>query len=159
MMTRVCLLIAALSLQWRESASFLSHRLNIAITKSSASYQFQSSTSHSLLLPNPKDGYDRRGSVSRSVVSLPSMDFARAAPKFGLSLLSKAFSEGITKLQASLIILVATFAGFQMKLKQKVKNASAMESGWLKRGTGGGFTRTVEVWVFAISFLYKYVST
>lgn len=157
MMTKICLLIAVLTLQWRESASFLPQTQKLAITKS-ASYQFHSSTSHSLQLPSNKDTYDRRNSISRGVVSLPSIDFARAAPKFGLGLISRTFSEGITKLQASLIILLATFAGFQMKLKNKVKNVSAMESGWLKRGNGGGFTRTVEVWIFAISFIYKYVS-
>jgi hypothetical protein len=33
-----------------------------------------------------------------------------------------------------------------------------MEGGWKKRGYNGAFWRTVEVWRFVISFIFKYVS-
>jgi hypothetical protein len=42
--------------------------------------------------------------------------------------------------------------------KQVEKASSGMEIGWTKRGTGGAFSRTVEVWAFAFSFLFRYVS-
>eukprot|EP00595_Chromulina_sp_UTEXLB2642_P000675 CAMPEP_0196766230 /NCGR_PEP_ID=MMETSP1095-20130614/20837_1 /TAXON_ID=96789 ORGANISM="Chromulina nebulosa, Strain UTEXLB2642" /NCGR_SAMPLE_ID=MMETSP1095 /ASSEMBLY_ACC=CAM_ASM_000446 /LENGTH=568 /DNA_ID=CAMNT_0042127057 /DNA_START=188 /DNA_END=1891 /DNA_ORIENTATION=- len=35
--------------------------------------------------------------------------------------------------------------------------SSSMELGWLKRGTGGSISRTIEVWTFAIRFLFKYL--
>lgn len=43
--------------------------------------------------------------------------------------------------------------------KQVGKASNVMEVGWTKRGTGGAFSRTIEVWAFAFSFLYKYVSS
>lgn len=46
-----------------------------------------------------------------------------------------------------------------VSIKESFKSAStAMEAGWKKRGFGGSFARTVEVWGFAIYFLFRYVS-
>eukprot|EP00607_Mallomonas_marina_P009763 CAMPEP_0182420818 /NCGR_PEP_ID=MMETSP1167-20130531/5908_1 /TAXON_ID=2988 /ORGANISM="Mallomonas Sp, Strain CCMP3275" /LENGTH=601 /DNA_ID=CAMNT_0024597301 /DNA_START=326 /DNA_END=2131 /DNA_ORIENTATION=+ len=45
-----------------------------------------------------------------------------------------------------------------MKAKKEIKNAAgAMETGWFKRGYGGSFARTVEVWTFAISFIFRWL--
>lgn len=58
------------------------------------------------------------------------------------------------------ILLAAIFARFRSKFARGIALAvSEMEGGWTKRGYGGGFSRTWEVWSFAFSFIFKYVSS
>jgi len=57
-----------------------------------------------------------------------------------------------------LVIAAGLFLGIKAKFGSKLKNAAdAMESGWKQRGVGGSFARTIEVWVFAVAFAFKYV--
>ena len=60
--------------------------------------------------------------------------------------------------RAVIVICTAFIAKAKANVKAKIVVINAMEMGWTKRGTGSAFSRTVEVWVFAISFLIKYVS-
>lgn len=58
-------------------------------------------------------------------------------------------------------LLVVTILGtMRSKITKKINEATenVMESGWVKRGKGGSFRRTIEVWSFAFQFLFKYVS-
>ena len=60
---------------------------------------------------------------------------------------------------AAFVLLTAIIARFKSKFTSKFALAvSEMEGGWTKRGYGGGFSRTWEVWSFAFSFIFKYVS-
>ena len=60
---------------------------------------------------------------------------------------------------AAFVLLTAIIARFKSKFTSKFARAvSEMEGGWTKRGYGGGFSRTWEVWSFAFSFIFKYVS-
>jgi len=68
--------------------------------------------------------------------------------------------------QASLIwktffsFAIILMARMSKRVKRKMDSAAAaMEMGWKQRGYGGGFRRTIEVWIFVISFLFKYVSS
>jgi len=55
------------------------------------------------------------------------------------------------------VIAAGLILGIKSKFSSKLKDAAdAMESGWKKRGFGGSFARTIEVWVFVIAFAYRY---
>ena len=60
-----------------------------------------------------------------------------------------------TASRAIILLFVALISRFKSKLSRAV---STMEGGWSKRGYNGAFLRTVEVWRFTFSFLFKYVS-
>lgn len=61
--------------------------------------------------------------------------------------------------RAIVLLCTAVVTKTRSNLKAKLNYATnAMEMGWSKRGTGSSFSRTVEVWIFAIAFLIKYVS-
>lgn len=61
--------------------------------------------------------------------------------------------------RAIVLLCTAIVAKARSNLKAKLNDAAnAMEMGWSKRGTGSSFSRTVEVWIFAVAFLIKYVS-
>ena len=60
----------------------------------------------------------------------------------------------------ALICLIALIATFRSTVASRIARAvGGMEGGWTKRGYGGGFSRTWEVWSFAFSFIFKYVSS
>ena len=62
-------------------------------------------------------------------------------------------------LKTIVIFIVAYISRAKSKIKKQIKIASnVMEQGWNKRGTGSRFSRTVEIWAFAITFLVKFVS-
>ena len=60
-----------------------------------------------------------------------------------------------TASRAFILLFVALVSRFKSKVSRAV---STMEGGWSKRGYNGAFWRTVEVWRFTFSFLFKYVS-
>jgi hypothetical protein len=61
--------------------------------------------------------------------------------------------------QALIMMTAALITRFQSKIKRTVaKAANKMEAGWTQRGTNGSLRRTVEIWWFAISFIFKVVS-
>ena len=71
-----------------------------------------------------------------------------------LQFLSVPFKQISLFWKSSLLILVA----LATKLQNKAKKAqNAMEDGWVKRGSGSATARTIEVWRFAFSFLFKFV--
>ena len=51
-------------------------------------------------------------------------------------------------------IFVTTFIG---KIKSKFSSNFDIEKGWSKRGSSGSFKRTVEVWAFAIKFIFRWL--
>lgn len=57
--------------------------------------------------------------------------------------------------KAAILVFVAVISRFKSKVSRTI---STMEGGWKKRGYSGAFWRTVEVWRFVISFVFKYVS-
>ena len=60
--------------------------------------------------------------------------------------------------RALLVILTAYITKLRNKFESKLQMAAnAMEAGWTKRGAGNTFSRTIEVWFFAISFYLRYV--
>ena len=66
------------------------------------------------------------------------------------------FSQLSLPIKAVAVLFAAFFSKFSAKFSDKLKSAG-LESGWTKRGTGGAISRTIEVWVFAITFIVKYV--
>ena len=59
----------------------------------------------------------------------------------------------------AIICLIAIIVTFRSAVATRIARAvGGMEGGWTKRGYGGGFSRTWEVWSFAFSFIFKYVS-
>jgi len=58
------------------------------------------------------------------------------------------------------LLMIAWVAKVRAKISSKaVAAVNAMETGWVKRGTGGAFSRTVEVYSFAFSFAYKFIKS
>jgi hypothetical protein len=57
--------------------------------------------------------------------------------------------------KAAIFVCVAIVGRFKTKIGKSISN---MEGGWTKRGYNGAFWRTVEVWRFAFSFIFRYVS-
>lgn len=51
-------------------------------------------------------------------------------------------------------IFASTFIG---KITNNFSSKFDIEKGWSKRGSSGSFKRTVEVWVFAIKFIFKWL--
>jgi hypothetical protein len=88
-----------------------------------------------------------------AVVSFPSPDLLRKPTAFSLNKL-------VSSLRGVIILSMGMFFGLKSKFKKNIKlvKNNPLESGWTKRGYGGSLSRTVEVWGFAISFIYKFVS-
>lgn len=81
------------------------------------------------------------------------------ADKILLSLAAVSISPITCACITATILLAAILARFRSKFAKGIALAvSEMEGGWTKRGYGGGFSRTWEVWSFAFSFIFKYVS-
>lgn len=87
-------------------------------------------------------------------------------PTVSLSCVTKSFSflNTNTKLfntpkvwTAVAAIVGAFIANKSNDIKSSINSAAnTMESGWKKRGLGGSFFRTLEIWLFAISYIFKY---
>ena len=61
--------------------------------------------------------------------------------------------------KAFVLMVAALVTRAKAKLKKEVKKAAnQMENGWSRRGYNGSFRRTLEVWLFSVSFLFKFVS-
>jgi hypothetical protein len=87
-----------------------------------------------------------------AVVSLPRIDFRVKNSSISVSRIQAFFA---TILSA----IGAIFGISKAKMNTAIKlNSDSMESGWTKRGYGGSFSRTIEIWFFAVSFLFKFVS-
>mmetsp|Transcript_17062 Transcript_17062/g.28628 ORF Transcript_17062/g.28628 Transcript_17062/m.28628 type:complete len:697 (+) Transcript_17062:147-2237(+) len=70
---------------------------------------------------------------------------------------SSLFYTAATKAMTPFRAVILLFAGIVFKLRNKIRRGvKDMEDGWTKRGSGGSFSRTVEVWTFAVSFIFKY---
>eukprot|EP01038_Epipyxis_sp_PR26KG_P013975 gene13975-18744_t len=78
-----------------------------------------------------------------------------------------AVSIGVSKILTPFRLVAVIFFGLCLSILSKVKqtvvakspNDANIESGWYKRGYGGSFSRTIEVWSFAFKFIFKYVGT
>jgi hypothetical protein len=63
------------------------------------------------------------------------------------------------KWNAIVVMMAFIFGKAKNKLKKEmIKASNSMEFGWIKRGEGSSFSRTVEVWVFVISFAFRWVN-
>ncbi|RYH00859.1 hypothetical protein EON65_48725 [archaeon] len=113
-----------------------------------------------------KSAYHQKNAIKLS--QPPTMKAAVVFPSIG-QLASKATKDFIswskvasrisTTSKTLLITFIAFLTGIGLHFNERFKSAAdVMESGWKKRGYGGSFARTVEVWTFAISYLFKYVS-
>ena len=108
------------------------------------------------ILKDPQSKYGLHSKIIlnklNAVVSLPIPDLIRN-PK------SSTFSNLLSSIRGVFLISVGFFASLKSKFQSNIKivASNAMESGWTKRGYSGSFSRTLEIWGFAISFLYKFV--
>jgi hypothetical protein len=60
--------------------------------------------------------------------------------------------------RALILLITAYLVTAKTKMKNQLNLASTkMEMGWSSRGTGSSLSRTLEVWIFAFTFLWKYV--
>ena len=63
------------------------------------------------------------------------------------------------KWKAIVVMMAFIFGKAKNKIKKEmIKASNSMEFGWVKRGEGSSFSRTVEVWVFVISFAFRWVN-
>ena len=88
------------------------------------------------------------------------MKAAISAPSIALKNAPKSLFRGLPNFDWKPFIALcsALLLRGSSKLQSKLKQATnAMENEWVKRGSGSSFARTLEVWAFAISFLFKYV--
>jgi hypothetical protein len=92
--------------------------------------------------------------VLKATLSIPSMK-----PPLK-TIMSKASTILMPMLQKNYLKLFGlALIGTLVKFKTNLMNVGdKMEEGWLKRGKGSAIGRTIEVWSFAISFLFKWVS-
>ncbi len=72
-------------------------------------------------------------------------------------------SEMVSKLRfnarvVNLSALTALIVAFRNKISARIGVTNMMEQGWTKRGDGTAAQRTLEVWSFAFSFIFKWVS-
>ena len=101
----------------------------------------------------------------KAASSLPSMQsFVQTLSNNKLSIVSKFTQSIINNLSIPVKALIVLTTGLMIRFKTKIfhKFQSAtnnMELGWLQRGTSGSFKRTIEVWGFAINYIFKYVRT
>jgi hypothetical protein len=82
---------------------------------------------------------------------------------------SPLFANPVASVVSKLVVAVALFATL---LRQNIQNifsksqskaaskteSPVIEADWEKRGYGNSFSRTLEIWIFAIKFIFKYVS-
>ena len=95
--------------------------------------------------------------LAAAAIPTPNINAVNAMNLFGLT--SRMSSKMAQVSVAIAALAAAAFGRNFVSIKKSFKSAaSSMESGWKKRGLGGSFSRTIEVWGFAITFLYKYVS-
>ena len=144
---RLCVVLLVLAICQRQSLSFYPGR---AVLKSRTNF---------LVMYAPKIKLARRNAP-----------LAAAFPAHAISLTTSKILNIVIPFQQSLstvtiawsaafVLLTAIIARFKSKFTSKFALAvSEMEGGWTKRGYGGGFSRTWEVWSFAFSFIFKYVS-
>lgn len=91
----------------------------------------------------------------KAAIPLPSFDSSKTQSLFQISNLTKPVSQFISAITTFLSAFVLRKSNaLQAKLKSA---ANSMEMGWKQRGFGGSFRRTVEVWTFVISYLFKYL--
>ena len=58
----------------------------------------------------------------------------------------------------AIILYIGLFASsFIGKIKSRFNSKFDIEQGWSKRGSSGSLRRTVEVWVFAIKFIFRWL--
>jgi hypothetical protein len=93
-------------------------------------------------------------------VSLPAESIAQSMMSKSAAIsntLSKvtAALRAVSPVQAIQLLVAGVVLSARSKLKQQVQS---LEGGWSKRGAGGSFMRTIEVWGFAFSYAFKYVS-
>lgn len=145
---KLIILNLALILAYSEAFknSLINHQINIQNTRINRILK----PYHDSSLINRNDNYNRK---LNAIVSFPSPDLLRKSKAFNLTSLINYF-------RGFVILSMGMLIGLKSKFKQNIKIATnnALESGWSKRGYGGSMSRTMEVWGFAINFIYKFVS-
>ena len=82
----------------------------------------------------------------------------KAGPVLSSMLKNNAFNRLSVAWKSVALLVTALIYRAKLKFKKEIVKASnQMESGWFKRGYGSSFSRTIEVWSFAISFAFKWV--
>lgn len=148
-----CYLVVCIFLSCKHHVHGFSTTKTLLKAKTSTISQFALSGTQAIK-PSVGISGTRRGIA----VSLPAMDSIKNTLKVSVEPLVQAFSQVKLSMRGMLLI----FAGLLTALKLKVQNqvqttAETMESGWTKRGYGGGLARTIEVWTFAVWYIIKYV--
>jgi predicted unusual protein kinase regulating ubiquinone biosynthesis (AarF/ABC1/UbiB family) len=91
----------------------------------------------------------------KAAIPLPSFDNSKAPSLFQIPSVVKPITQFFTLLTTFIsAFLLRKSNSIQAKLKSA---ANSMEMGWKQRGVGGSFRRTVEVWAFVISYIFKYL--
>lgn len=93
--------------------------------------------------------------VMNAAIPIPSAAVVRSTVSTAVSV-----GKNVSKIVILVTSLVALLSTLVAKVRRKFDKAvlTSMEGGWTQRGYGGAFSRTVEVWTFALSWTYKYVS-
>lgn len=91
----------------------------------------------------------------KAAISFPSINSDKTSGLFQATNIFSPFTKFWTVLTS---LLSSIFLKKSESLRKVKSNTDAMENGWKKRGLGGSFSRTVEVWLFAITYLIKFVS-
>lgn len=96
-------------------------------------------------------------SQAKSAISLPMESIAQrtiaqsSVVAYRVAMAIKSWSPK----QAILILAAGLIVAIQSRVTGQVQS---LENGWTKRGAGGSIRRTVEVWGFATSYAFQYVS-
>lgn len=95
---------------------------------------------------------------SLGAIAFPSINAVKSSPLLDALKVNKLMHSTFNGVRGYLLLLAGALTTLRLRMNYQVQSVTnGMESGWTKRGYGGGFSRTIEVWGFAISFLYKYV--
>ena len=115
-------------------------------------------TSSSLIKRNYK--ISSTSSLSMSAIPTLSSKVSSAIPTISKSSIRTALSSLKSKWRPIVLLLTTLLVSLKSKVQSKMETAAnAMEAGWKKRGVGGSFSRTLEVWGFAIYFVIEYIKT
>lgn len=145
-------MVLSISLRMDFVHSYINHKSNIRIHhKLVSSNRHQNLVTKPILSPQTR----RLSPIMKAAFPIPSIQPDKITTLFPIPDITKPIVQFVTLLAT---IVSAFFIQKSSKVQEKLKAAaSQMEMGWKKRGVGGAFFRTVEVWVFAITYVFRFL--
>ena len=97
--------------------------------------------------------------MKSSIPVLPTfIETLKDMPRTVQTIINVSTSTAINQVKAAMLLLAVIVTTFRGKIASKVSSSVAdVEKKWVKKGSKSAFTRSFEVWIFAISFLFQFV--